>query len=114
MGKTQEPNKIPLPESIARPGSRYKIRARPMTGHHCPHMATVAISYGQLEVGALHLSREDRAKLASRFLESLEIDGSLSADELQIFNRRSLEIHESTVKPLTFDELQRDVAARLA
>ena len=77
-------------------------------------MVNAAISYEQLESGDLNLPREDRSKLASRLLVSLEDDETFTTQELQIFKRRSSEIREATYKSLTLEELQSDVAARLA
>lgn len=77
-------------------------------------MVNAAISYEQLESGVLNLPREDRSKLATRLLVSLEDDETFTTQELQIFNRRSAEIREATCKPLTLEELQSDVAVRLA
>ena len=77
-------------------------------------MVNAAISYEQLENEVLNLPREDRSKLASRLLVSLEDDETFTTQELQIFKRRSSEIREATFKSLTLEELQSDVAARLA
>ena len=77
-------------------------------------MVNAAISYEQLENGVLNLPREDRSKLASRLLVSLEDDETFTTQELQIFKRRSSEIREATFKSLTLEDLQSDVAARLA
>ena len=62
----------------------------------------------------LSLPRTDRSYLAKKLIESLETDEDFTAEELEIFNRRSREVREGTVRPLTLEELQRDVSARLA
>ena len=77
-------------------------------------MVNAAISYEQLEDRALHLPREDRTKLASRLLVSLEDDEPFTTEELHIFKHRSAEIRKATFESLTLEELQSDVAARLA
>lgn len=62
----------------------------------------------------LKLSRTERSFLARKLLESLETDESFSAEEMQIFQNRSREIREGSVKPLTMEQLQQEVSARLA
>ncbi len=62
----------------------------------------------------LKLPRTERSFLAKKLLESLETDESFSAGEMQEFQRRSREIREGSVKPLTLEELQKNVSARLA
>lgn len=62
----------------------------------------------------LNLPRTERSFLAKKLLESLETDESFSAEEMEIFQSRSREIHEGRVKPLTLEQLQQDVSARMA
>lgn len=62
----------------------------------------------------LKLPRTERSFLAKKLLESLESDETFDAEELRIFESRSREIREGTVKPLTLDQLRQEVAARLA
>jgi len=62
----------------------------------------------------LKLPRTERSFLAKKLLESLESDETFDAEELRIFEGRSREIREGTVKPLTLDQLRQEVAARLA
>lgn len=62
----------------------------------------------------LKLPRTERSFLAKKLLESLESGETFDAEELQIFETRSREIREGTVKPLTLDQLRQEVAARLA
>ena len=62
----------------------------------------------------LSLPRTDRSYLAKKLIESLETDESFTTEEMEIFNRRSRETREGLVKPLTLEQLQQNVAARLA
>ncbi len=62
----------------------------------------------------LKLPRTERSFLAKKLLESLETDESFSDGEMQEFERRSREVREGAVKPLTLEELRKDVSARLA
>lgn len=52
--------------------------------------------------------------MAKKLLESLETDETFDAEEMRIFEGRSREIREGTVKPLTLEQLRLEVAARLA
>ena len=45
-----------------------------------PHMASSAELYDQVKDEALHLPREDRSRLASRLLESLDRDDEISPE----------------------------------
>jgi Putative addiction module component len=62
----------------------------------------------------LSLPRTDRSYLAKKLIESLEMDDSFTVEELETFKRRSSEIREGSVKPLTLEQLERNVGARLA
>ena len=62
----------------------------------------------------LKLPRPERSFLAKKLLESLETDETFDAEEMRIFEGRSREIREGTVKPLTLEQLRLEVAARLA
>jgi len=62
----------------------------------------------------LKLPRTERSFLAKKLLESLESDETFDADEMRIFESRSREIRQGTVKPLTLEQLQQEVASRLA
>lgn len=68
----------------------------------------------ELIEGVLSLPRTDRSYLAKKLIESLETDEAFTSEEMEIFSRRSREVRDGTVKPLTLEELQRDVRARLA
>ena len=75
-------------------------------------MAMAVVSEIMQEV--LKLPRTDRSYLAKKLIESLEVDESFTIEEMEIFQRRSREIREGSVKPLTLEQLQRNVDARLA
>ena len=62
----------------------------------------------------LKLPRTERSFLAKKLLESLETDEAFDAEEMRVFESRSREIREGTVKPLTLEQLQQEVAARLS
>lgn len=52
----------------------------------------------------LKLPRRERSFLAKKLLESFET--AFSAGEMQEFERRSSEVREGSVEPLTLEELQ--------
>jgi len=62
----------------------------------------------------LNLPRAERSFLAKKLLESLESDESFSTEEMKVFQNRSQEIREGLVKPMTLEQLQQDVSARMA
>ena len=68
-----------------------------------------------IEEEALHLPIRDRAKLAHRLLESL--DNVSKADAKQLWleeaERRARELDSDEVKPVSAEELERRVQARL-
>lgn len=82
---------------------------RPIEGN-LSRMAAVT----EIMQDVLKLPRTERSFLAKKLLESLESDETFDAEELRIFESRSREIREGTVKPLTLDQLRQEVAARLA
>ena len=61
----------------------------------------------------LSLPRTERSYLAKKLIESLEMDESFSVEEMEIFNRRSREVRGGSMKPLTLEQLQQNVGARL-
>jgi hypothetical protein len=61
----------------------------------------------------LKLPRTDRSYLAKKLIESLEVDEPFTVEEMTTFYRRSREIREGSVKPLTLEQLQQNVGARL-
>lgn len=62
----------------------------------------------------LNLPRIDRSYLVKKLIESLETDDSFTIEEMETFNRRSREVREASVKPLTLEQLEQSVGARLA
>jgi len=62
----------------------------------------------------LKLPRADRSFLARKLLESLETDDSFTPKEMREFESRSHDVREGTVSPLTLEQLQQEVSARLA
>lgn len=76
-------------------------------------MANAAISYEQLENGALHLPREDRSKLASRLLVSLEDDDfELSPEWAEELDRRVNEMDEGRAETIPSEELWKQINQR--
>ncbi len=61
----------------------------------------------------LKLPRTERSFLARKLLESLESDETFSSVEMADFQKRSREIREGSVSPLTLEQLQQEVAARM-
>ena len=69
-------------------------------------MVNAAISYEQLENGVLNLPREDRSKLASRLLVSLEDDDFVLSPEWDAeLDRRMREMDEGTAEMISSEEL---------
>jgi len=62
----------------------------------------------------LKLPRTERSFIARKLLESLESDESFSTEEMETFERRSHDIRSGTVAPLTIEQLQNELASRLA
>ena len=62
----------------------------------------------------LKLPRTERSYIARKLIESLEADESFSTEEMEVFERRSRDIRSGTVAPLTAEQLQRELASRLA
>ena len=67
----------------------------------------------ELMQDVLKLPRAERSFLARKLLESLETEEKFDSGELEVFQNRSREIREGSVKPLTLDQLQREVSARM-
>jgi putative addiction module component (TIGR02574 family) len=61
----------------------------------------------------LKLPRTERSFLARKLLESLDADETFSSDELEVFQNRSREIRDGSVQPLTLEQLQQQVSARM-
>lgn len=62
----------------------------------------------------LDLPRVDRSYLVKKLLESLERTDSLTVDQRSMIDRRSSEMADGKVKPLSMEQLKQDVANRLA
>jgi putative addiction module component (TIGR02574 family) len=76
-------------------------------------MVNTTISYEQLEGGALRLPREDRSKLASRLLESLEDDDfELSPEWDEGLDRRMKEMDDGTAEMISSEELWKKINQR--
>jgi putative addiction module component (TIGR02574 family) len=77
-------------------------------------MAVNAIAYEHLEVGALHLPREDRTKLASRLLKSLDEDDDfqLSPEWAEELDRRSKAIDDGTEEMMSSEDFWKEINHR--
>ncbi len=76
-------------------------------------MVNAASSYEQLENGALHLPREDRSKLASRLLVSLENDDfELSPEWAEELDRRVKGMDDGTAKTISSEDLWKEINQR--
>jgi len=62
----------------------------------------------------LDLPRADRSYLAKKLLESLDQTDSLTVNQQGLVDRRSAEMKEGKVKPLSLEKLKQEVASRLA
>ncbi len=62
----------------------------------------------------LNLPRTDRSYLVKKLIESLEADDSFTVEEMETFHRRSREVREASVMPLTLEQLEQGVNARFA
>jgi putative addiction module component (TIGR02574 family) len=70
-------------------------------------------SYEQLEKGVLHLPREDRSKLASRLLESLEEDDfELSPEWAAELDRRVKEMDEGKAEMISSEDFWKEINQR--
>lgn len=58
--------------------------------------------------------RANRSYLARKLIGSLETDESFAAEELEVFRRRSREIRDGVVAPLTLEQFRQDIRVRLA
>lgn len=76
-------------------------------------MVNAVISYEQLEDGVLHLPREDRSKLASRLLESLEEDDfELSPEWAEELDRRVKEMDNGTAGMVSSEDFWKEINQR--
>ncbi len=76
--------------------------------------SSLAQFYQRVEDDALHLPLEDRSKLASRLLESLDDDEELSPEWKTEIQRRVQSIENGTAKLISHEEVQKRVRASLA
>ena len=77
-------------------------------------ITNAAISYEQIKDGALQLPLEDRSRLASRLLESLDDDDDVSPEWVEEIRRRVKEMKEGTAKMVPHDEVMSNVRERVA
>ena len=68
----------------------------------------------QIMDNVLELPRADRSYLAKKLLESLDRRDSLTVAQQSELDRRSSELSDGKVNPLSLEDLKRDVAKRLA
>ena len=77
-------------------------------------MVTTAVSYEKVKDDALHLPLEDRSRLASRLLESLDDDGDVSPEWKNEIDRRLKEIDEGKAVMVPHAEVMASARARIA
>jgi len=77
-------------------------------------MVPATISYEQVKDDALHLPIEDRSRLASRLLESLDDDDDVSPEWKDELDRRLQEIDEGKAVMIPHAEVMASVRASLA
>ena len=73
-----------------------------------------SVPYEQVKDEALQLPLEDRSRLASRLLESLDDDDDVSPEWLEEIRRRVNEIKNGTAKMVPHDEVMSNVRERVA
>lgn len=73
-----------------------------------------AVPYEQVKDEALQLPLEDRSRLASRLLESIDDDDDVSPEWLEEIRRRVKEIKNGTAKMVPHDEVMSNVRERVA
>ena len=72
-------------------------------------MATVM----EMMDNVLELPRADRSYLAKKLLESLDRTDSLTENQRNMIDRRSVEMKNGQINPLSMEQLQQEVAKRL-
>ncbi len=77
-------------------------------------MVTTAISYEKVKEDALHLPHEDRSRLASRLLESLDDDDDVSPEWQDEIRRRVKEMKDGTAIMIPHDEVMANARTQLA
>lgn len=73
-----------------------------------------AVPYEQVKDEALQLPLEDRSRLASRLLESIDDDDDVSPEWLEEIRRRVNEIKNGTAKMVPHAEVMSNVRERVA
>ena len=82
--------------------------------NYLPVMAATAQSYEVLEGAALHLTLQERSRLASRLLESLDDGDDLSDEWLSEVRQRAKSIDDGTAKLIPHDEVMTSVRKRIS
>lgn len=77
-------------------------------------MVTTAAFYEKVKEDALHLPHEDRSRLASRLLESLDDDDDISPEWKDELDRRMQDIDEEKAVMIPHAEVMASARARLA
>ena len=77
--------------------------------HNTP-MASVT----EMMDNVLDLPRVDRSYLVKKLLESLDMTDSLTVNQRSMIDRRSSEMADGKVTPLSMEQLKQEVANRLA
>ena len=72
-------------------------------------MSSTAELYDQVKDEALHLPREDRSRLASRLLESLDRDDEISPEWLAEVRRRTKDIDEGRTKLISTEDVWKEI-----
>lgn len=93
--------------------AKSKLARRYLRANIFPMVAN-NISYEKVREEALHLPLEDRSRLASRLLESLDDDDDVSPEWLEEIRRRVKEMKDGTAIMIPHDEVMANVLAKLA
>ncbi|MEJ6579060.1 MAG: addiction module protein [Akkermansiaceae bacterium] len=79
-----------------------------------PAMAGIAHSYEELEGEALHLTLQERSRLASRLLESLDDGDDLSDEWLSEIRQRVKSLDDGSAKLIPHSEVMTRVRKRIS
>lgn len=77
-------------------------------------MASAVSLYERIEDDALHLPHEERSKLISRLIESLDGDDDISPEWTEEIRRRVRELDEGKAKLVPHDDVMAEAKARVA
>lgn len=77
--------------------------------NYYPPMASTAELYDQVKDEALHLPHEDRSRLASRLLESLDRGDEISPEWLAEVRRRTKDIDEGRTKLISSEDAWKQI-----